>query len=128
MLSREDKYAANKMIHELRSNPPVVTQEHKNEGKKILKQHKENQAQKDREIKGELKDFAKDLSGHIYNKLSGVGQMFHGIGEGKKKDCSYCMQHHTAMYHMSDGKWYCGGHKWFGNLTEEQKRKEQVPC
>ena len=127
MLSREDKRLAHKQIDELRRNPPKITQEHVDGAKKLFKQHEAHEAQKDRDIRREIKDFSKDLSGFVHNHFNGVGAIFHGVGDGKKVICAFpgCGRHESIMHNMKDGKWYDHEHRWFGNLTEEQKQKER---
>ncbi len=100
-------------------------QEHKDGAKKLLENHKAIEAEKDKDIKREIKDFSKDLSGFVHNHLNGVGEYFHGIGEGKKVNCKLCDRHESTMYYCKDGKWYCPEHRWFGNLTKEQKDNER---
>mgnify|MGYP001591228163 FL=1 len=125
MLSKEDKRIAYRRIEEIRRNPPKITREHWDHADKLLKQNEAEEAKKDKDIKGELKDLSKDLSGFVYNQISGVGKIFHGIGEGKKSVCSVCEQHESRMYNMKDGKWYCQEHRWLGNLKTEQQEKER---
>lgn len=128
MLSREDKRSAYRQIEKIRKNPPIITQEHRDGAKQLLKQHEKNETKKDEEIKGELKDFSRDLAGFVHNHTQGVGKIFHGFGVGKKVICRFpsCQKHESQMHNMNDGKWYCQEHRWFGNLTEQQKRKERL--
>ena len=114
------------MIEKLRRNPPKVTRQHWDQAGELLKRDKEIKDEKDRDIRREIKDFSKDLSGFVYNRIKGVGEIFNGFGEGRAKEikCSFCEQHESIMHHMKDSKWYCPAHKWFGDLTEEQKQKE----
>lgn len=125
MLSNEDKRIAGKRIAELRKNPPRLTKSDWAAGRKALQEHNKNEERKDKDIKREIGDLSKDLAGFVHNQINGVGKVFHGIGEGKKVICSFCEQHEARMFNMNDGKWYCQEHRWFGNLNEEQKRKEQ---
>jgi len=127
MISNEDKRIAYRTIEKLRKNPPKVTQEHRDGAKKLLEQHKANEAEKDRDIRREVKDFSKDLAGFVHTHLNGVGELFHGIGDGKKVDCSHCGNHSSQMYNMNDGKWYCHEHRWLGDLNdEERKRRSRI--
>lgn len=125
MMSREDKFKAEKMINDLRRNPPRLTKSDWAAGKKALQDHKDHEARKDEDIKREIGDLSKDLSGFVYNQINGIGALFHGIGEGKKVLCSICLKHESTMHNMNDGKWYCSEHRWFGDLNEEQKEKER---
>ena len=128
MLTREDKRIAHQRINQLRRNPPKVTQEHKDGARKMFQKHKEYEAEKDRDIAREQKAFSKDLAGYVYNHINGVGSVFHGVGDGRVKEitCNFpgCGKHESTMYNSKDGKWYDSEHRWFGNLTEEQKQKE----
>lgn len=132
MLDAESKRIARRRVEELRRNPPKVTQADIEGADRLFKEHQDFEAAKDRDIERERKALAKDVGSFAYNQISGVGQLFHGIGEGKvnKIKCQFpgCGAHEGEMYNMKDGKWYCGHHKSFGNLTKEQKQKELEPC
>lgn len=93
----------------------------------MFQKHKEYEAEKDRDIAREQKAFSKDLAGFVYNRIKGVGQIFHGFGEGKARSilCSICEQHESQMFNMKDGKWYCTEHRWFGDLNNGQQQKER---
>ena len=130
MLNKEQKRLAYQRIEKLRKNPTKVTRSDWIESGKLIEKHKADEAKKEKNIKSELKDFSKDLSGYVHNHLNGVGQLFHGIGQGRAREirCSFCERHESTMHNTKDGKWYCTEHRWFGNLTEEQKQKERVQC
>lgn len=115
------------MIENIRKHPPKITQEHRDGAAQLLKKHQENEEKKDRESKKEIKDFSKDISGFVYNQIRGIGKVFHGFGEGKKVLCSFpdCGKHESQMFNKKDGQWYCGEHRWFGDLTEKQKQEER---
>ena len=125
MLNREDERIAYQRIEEINRNPPKITRKDWDFADKLVKEDKDAKAKKSKDVKNELKDLSKDLSGFVYNHISGVGKIFHGIGEGKKSVCSVCEQHESRMYNMNDGKWYCQEHRWLGNLTTEQQEKER---
>lgn len=126
MITANDKRLAEKAIHELRRNPPKITQADREGGERLFKEHQRFEDQKERDIRSETKDFSKDLAGYVHNQINGVGDMFNGIGSGKKAICKFskCGKHESQMFNMADGKWYCSEHKWFGRLNKDQKQKE----
>ena len=126
MLSRHDKREAMKRVEELQRNPPKVLPQHIEGAKQLLEQNKKFEAEKDRDIKRELQGLSKDCASFVHNRVNGVGQLFHGFGQGKRVLCSICEQHDSSMFNMNDGQWYCAEHRWFGNLTDEQKERERT--
>lgn len=125
-LSKEDVRIARKKVQDLRKNPTRTTEADRQGAKEMFKKHEAFEKEKDDDIARDRKAVSKDLAGFFYNHTQGVGELFHGIGEGKKAYCSFpdCGVHEGEMFNMKDGKWYCRGHRDFGNLTEEQKEKE----
>lgn len=121
-MNKINKEKALQRIKELRKNPPKVTEEHHKGAARMLEQHKKFEESKDRSISNERKGLAKDVASFVYNQVNGVGQLFNGIGEGKKHRCSICKE--RAVFNTNDHKWYCAEHRWFGNLSEEQQKKE----
>lgn len=126
MIDKETKRLAKKKVEELRRNPPRITKEHLDGADKLLQKQKEFEKKKDLDIVRERQAFSKDIAGYVHNHINGVGVLFHGIGEGKKVVCAFpgCGKHEGTMFNMNDGKWYDSEHKWFGNLTEQQKERE----
>ena len=111
-------------IQELKKNPPRILPEHRAGAKRLLDQHNAHEIEKERDIARERKALAKDVASFAFNHTVGIGQIFHGIGEGKKNKCHICEEHKSQMFNMKDNQWYCSEHRWFGELNEEEKEKE----
>ena len=126
MINKTEKREVKRAIEKLRRNPPKVTPQDHAHAQRLLDQNKKFEESKDRDIERERKALAKDVAGFVHTQFNGVGTLFHGFGEGKKALCSICEQHESQMHNMNDGQWYCSEHRWFGNLSKEQQKKERV--
>lgn len=108
----------------LKKQTPKVTQEHIEGGKKMLEKVIKFDEEKERSHRNEIRGLAEDVGSFVHNAVHGVGELFHGYGEGKKHLCSICLE--NAIFNTMDGRWYCSEHRWFGNLKTEQQEKERT--
>lgn len=128
MLSREEKYKANQRIKELKKNPPKPTHDDHVAAERLLNKWQKFEEDKEKDCRRELKDACYEAAGDVDRLVTrgAVSTVVHGIGEGKKVNCDVCQEHDSQMFFKKDNKWYCAEHRWFGDLTDEQKEKERI--